>query len=225
MRTFLQLVNYAREECGVSGADLTTLSGVTGQSLRFKNWIINAWKEIQSLHRDWYWMRGEYSFVTTANDGSYTSADAGISTRFLNWDRTYCTCYTTSIGVNDELPLGYLPYEQFRGHYLTGQQTDQRPRHFSIGLANELLIGPRPDSALYTIRGNYEKSSQVLAENDDLPDIPEQEDVIVYRAMKKYARFTGAAEIIDDAIANERRILSDLRIKYLPAVDVGGPLL
>lgn len=225
MRTLLQLVNAVREEGGASGGTLSTLSSVTGESLRVKNWVILAWKEIQSLHRDWTFMRGTYSFATTEGDGDYTSADAGIAAdTFSRWSKTRCTCYLTSAGTNDEYPLIYLPFENFRLVYQTGTQTNSRPQHYSIGLSAELLIGPKPDDRGYTITGDFEKAVQALSSDDDAPIIPEQDEIIVYRALQKYARYEAAGEIYEDAKGNYRRILSDLEAKYLPEIVLGGPL-
>ncbi|KKT73221.1 MAG: hypothetical protein UW69_C0070G0002 [Microgenomates group bacterium GW2011_GWA2_44_7] len=223
MSTLLQLTNYAREECDASGnGDLTTLVGVTGESSRFKNWIIRSWEEIQEMQADWKWMRAAFSFVTTANDGTYTSAQAGISSRFGRWDRTYCTVYLTASGTADQAELEWVDYEEFRSSCLTQPISDSRPTHFSIGDANELLLWPVPDSALYTIKGDYFKSPQILSADTDEPELPEQHRVIAYSAMKKYARFSASPEIYADASEKERMILSQFRAKYLPAFYLVG---
>lgn len=224
MSTFLQLVNQAREECDAGGVDLSSLSGVAGESLRFKNWVIRSWEEIQERYR-WKWMRAAFSFTTTANDGSYTAAQAGISSRFGMWDKTFCTAYLTSAGTSDQTELKWLDYETFRQVYLTGAQTDNRPLHFTSGDSNELLVGPKPDSTLYTVAGHYYKSPQTLSADSDEPELPEQHRIIVARAMKKYARFTSAPEIFSEAAGEERRILMQLTGKYLPAMQTGDPLV
>lgn len=225
MSTFLQLVNRARERCKVSGADLTTLVSVTGQSLWFKNAVIDAWEEIQELHTDWYWMRSTYSFTTTADDGDYTSSQAGISSRFGYWDRTYATVYVTATGVSDQTELCWLDYETFRAYYLTGSQSSGRPLHFSIGLSNELLIGPEPDSTAYTITGQYWKSAQTLSANSDEPELPEQHKIIPCKVMMKYGVTTPAPEILAEGESEYRRILSQLERRYLPQVQLAGPLV
>ena len=65
--TFLQLINRARQECGVTGPDLTTVTGLTGESLRFYNWINSAWVDIQTAHEDWQFMRLPFQFNTVAS--------------------------------------------------------------------------------------------------------------------------------------------------------------
>jgi hypothetical protein len=51
MATFLDLVNLARSEAGVASGDLATLqTGLTLESNRFKNWVKNAWNDIQTKH-------------------------------------------------------------------------------------------------------------------------------------------------------------------------------
>lgn len=228
MPNLLSLVNTAREECDAAGSgDLTTLVGVSGESLRFKNWIIRAWEEIQEKHTDWRWMKTDYSFVTTANDGSYTSAQAGIASRFDNWDKTFCTVYTTSAGTADQTRLQWIDYDTFRNTYLVGShaQLTGRPMYFTSGPANELLLGPKPDSALYTVAGQYHKSPQTLSANTDEPELPDHQRVIVYRAMKKYARFSSAPEIYQDAENHERELMAQIMAKYLPMITMDGPLV
>lgn len=220
----LQLVNFARGECGVLGSDLTSLSNVSGESLRFKNWVIRAWEEIQELHPDWKWMRGTYSFTTTANDGSYTSSQAGITSRFGWWDRTYCTVYLTASGTSDQDELTWLEYEEFRAEYLTGPQTNTRPQHFTIGLSNELLIGPAPDSTAYTITGQYVKSTQTLSEATDEPELPEQHKFIAWWAINEYGSYEVATEVLVRARGKISRMRSDLEAKYLPAILLGDAL-
>jgi hypothetical protein len=224
MSTLLQLVNFARQESGVLGADLTSLTGVADESLRFKNWVIRAWEEIQETHQDWKWMRTSYSFTTTANDGSYTSAEAGIATRFGYWDRTYCTVYLTASGVNDQTKLEYIDYDTFRCHYLTGTQTNQRPLHWTIGDSNELLLGPAPESTLYTVAGRYYKSAQTLSADADEPELPEQHKVIAYKAVEKYGFYEAAPDQIGIGRSNYTRIMGTLTARYRPMVELAGPL-
>lgn len=221
--TFLELVNFVRQECDVSMADLSTLSGVVGEDKRIMNWVIRSWNDIQNKHIDWKFLRGTFSFVTTANDGSYSSSDAGISTRFRYWARDYCTVYLTASGVNDQTEIRWLDYETFRSYYLTGTQSNQRPQHFTAGLSNELLLGPAPDSALYTIAGQYVKAPQVLNDSTDIPDLPEQHEVIAYLAMTKYGNFEVAQEVIARGKAEYRRIMADLRLRYLPEIQLSPP--
>lgn len=225
MSTFLQLINRARERCGVSGSDLTVVTGLSGQSLWFKNAVIEAWEEIQELHADWYWMRGSYSFTTTADDGSYTSAQAGIASRFSYWDRTYCTVYLTSLGTSDQTELKWLDYETFRSEYLTGTQNSSRPTHYTIGLSNELLVGPAPEDTTYTIAGQYWKAPQTLADAADVPELPEKQRIIVARTMMKYGIRYSAAEMIAEGESQFNEILADLETRYLPAIHWPAPLI
>lgn len=219
----LELVNYARSECG-AGSDLTSLTGVTGDSLRFKNWVIREWEEIQKKHRDWRWMMAAYSFTSTANSGSYTPAQAGISTRFGMWDRNFCTVYLTATGVSDQSEVYFLDFNSFRQMYLLGAQTSQRPIHFTIGGNNELLLAPKPESTLYTITGNYYKGVQTLSANSDIPELPEQHEVIAYGAMMRFGRYKAAPEIYTDASGRMRKIMKQLTAVYLPEMMLGKPL-
>lgn len=210
---FLALINRTRQECGASGGDLANFSALSKDSTRFKNWVASAWEEIQMMRTDWMWMRGDFSFALTTSDGRYSAADAGIASRFLQWDKLSFRIYQTALGISDEIELPYLPYEDFRAVYDTGPQTDSRPLHASIAPNLDLLIGHKPDATGYTVRGEYFKSIQSLSLTTDTPEMPAQFHMaIVYRAMQKYARYDAAPEIYTDAERNERFFIDKLEL-------------
>ena len=77
---YLQLVNRARVECGVSGASnaLTTVQNATGESARMANWINSAWVDIQTAKEDWQWLRTSIEFNTVTQQQFYTPTQAGV---------------------------------------------------------------------------------------------------------------------------------------------------
>jgi hypothetical protein len=83
---YLQLVNRLRQNCGVSGSDLTTVVSQTGESLRLCNWINEAWMDIQSVFHGWQWMRSTVTFPTVSAQPTYTATQMGL-TDFGSWAR------------------------------------------------------------------------------------------------------------------------------------------
>lgn len=221
--TFLELVQRLRQECGISGTGPAAVTNQTGELRRLVDWVATSWDDIQRLHQDWSWLKGTYSFAATPNDDRYTSADAGIATRFKTWDRNMARVYSSS--VNDETELMFLAYEEWRHIYRVGTQTSARPVHFSIDPASkDLLLGYKPDIA-YTISGEYFKSVQTLAADGDEPEMPEEYHMaIVYKAMMKYARYNAAGEIYEDASTEYRKIRAELEARELPQMLMAGPL-
>ncbi len=217
----LQLAQRLAVEAG-SSANVASIVAQSGEAGRMANWIAAAWVDLQLERPDWYWMRGSFSFSTTALDGQYSSTDAGITSRFAMWDVKSLRCYQTN--VNDELALSWMQYEDFRSAYLIGSQSPSRPVNCSIAPSLDLLLGPRPE-AVYVISGEYFKSPQDLAVDADVPELPAQYHMaIIYRALMMYARYEAAAEIYADAEANYKRLLRRLELNQLPTVEFGGTL-
>lgn len=48
---YLELVNRARVECGVSGNALTAVTGQSGENARFTGWINSAYVDIQTAKK------------------------------------------------------------------------------------------------------------------------------------------------------------------------------
>lgn len=222
--TFLQLCQRLRQEVGIAGTGPTTVTGQTGELKRIVDWVASAWEEIQNSRTDWDWMRSTFSFTTVADQDSYTSTQAGISSRFDRWDTGLLRIYTTASGVGDETLLDYIPYDDWRMIYRVGNNTAGRPTTATILPGNSLGLGYKP-SAGFTVRGEYWKSAQTLSSDSDTPEMPSAFHMaIVYKAMMYYARYMAANEIYEDAAISYRRVMNRLLSDRKPSVLVGGPL-
>lgn len=224
--TFLELCKRVRQEAGTSGTGPASVSGQVGDLKRIVDWVSSSWEEIQTLRNDWRWMRGDFSFITSVGDGSYTAAQAGISTRFAHWHTDTFKWYLNSAGVATRTPLGHLPYRVWDLAYNTsGSASPGSPQAATVADDDQLLIGPTPDEE-YVISGKYQKSPQVLTVDGDIPEMPERFHMaIVYSALMKYARYDAAAEIYGDAQINYSRIIGLLEQKYLPEIELAEPLI
>ncbi len=220
---FLELVQRLSSEAGQPGSGPSAVTAQTGMNLRMVNWTISAWKDIQVERPDWKFMKGDFSFPTVANQAQYTPAEAGISSRFGRWNLDSVKLYLTN--VNDETLLGKLSYERWRSIYLVGQRTPGRPVNVAQAPDDRLALGYYPDR-VYTVGGEYQKTVQVLAADDDEPELPsEYHDLIWYRALMKYARYAAAGEIYDDAKTESRRLMSALVADQTPEVTYPEPLV
>jgi len=224
MSTFLELVTDTCREAGVSGGGPTTVVGQTGEYWRIVAWVAGAWAEIQAKRNDWMWMLGEFSFATIADQYAYTSAEAGIASRFRRWDFGNLRIYTTASGVSDETPIGFKTWESWRQLYRLGVQTASRPTTATTLPNLSLGLGPKP-TAGFTVSGDYWKSAQALAADADIPEMPvEFHRIIIYRALMMYGRFNAAPEIFSDAEQNYNAMMRGLILNQTPQVELGGPL-
>lgn len=223
--TFLELCQRVRQEAGISGTGPSSVVSQSGENKRIVDWVNSAWEDIQLARPDWFWMRSDFSFQTVVDQYAYTPVQAGIASRFSNWDTDSISTYLTSTGVADESGLNYIDYASYRDQFLTGVQTASRPIACSISPVLSLLIGYRPN-AVYTVHGEYFKAPQTLSAGTDTPEMPSQFHMaIVYRALMLYARYEAAAEIYSDAELNYRRLIKRIELSQLPDISTAVALV
>lgn len=236
MSTFLQISQGVCRECGIAGGD-TVPSAVlsqTGELQRVVSWVIQAWREIQNRHNDWRWMRAGFTVDTASGDDSYAYGDctdiitSAAITRFGRWllndPSDPPKRYLTASGVGVEGWLSYVDWNGFKSLYRIGTQTNSAPAWIAIDPQNNLVFGPKPDD-IYTVSGDYQRSAQVLAADGDTPEMPEQfHDLIMYRAMEKYALYESANEVLIRAQHEANRMMRQLEANQLPAMFWPGPM-
>jgi len=235
--TYLALVQKLRQEAEVAGTGPTTVTGQTGQLGRLVTWTTDAYKEIQNRFTNWRWLRSTFTVNTTSGDDSYAPIDctddrltATIS-RFSHWwlldEYGYpnVKIYLSSGGVGGERWLTYLPWPSFRAIYKIGTQNNGAPAHFTVDPRNNLVLGPKPD-AVYVVSGEYQMGPQILAADDDVPEMPGQfHDLIVYRALARYGMNSVAQEAVARAEVEGNRMLRALEANQLPQLGIAGPLV
>ena len=234
---YLELVQRLSLECGASGT-ITTLVDAAGQTLRLKTWIDQAWSEIQTKHDDWTWMRSSrllsagVSFTTVAADYDYPlgtgSGTVGVTAaNFGKWDPYSFRLYTTSVGINDEVPLELITYDQWRNGYMMGAQRSvtTRPTLVAIGPDETVVVAP-PPTVGYTITADYYVAPTSMSANDDTPDglpVPFHM-LIVYLAMTYYASYEAAPEVLDRGQAGYAPLMRRLERLRAQPVLMGGAL-
>ena len=230
MSSFLELAQKLRQETTDSGTGPATVIGQTGQLARFVQWTADAWKELQLARRDWRWMRKSFTVNTAASDSDYLYSEctdtvtAVAIARWRRWYRQAFKCYLQSTGVGAEYPLAWLDWERFRRIYRYGTQTDGQPTHVSEDPTGAFVLGPAPD-AVYVVSGDYQIGAQILAANEDVPEMPTDfHDLIVYEAMSKYGGKSIAPEAMLRAVHEGGRIRAALELEQLPALGYAEPL-
>lgn len=224
MSNFLQLVKRLRQECGVSGTDNTVVNA-SGEWLRLCDWTAQAWTELQEENPDWDWMRKSVTFNTTANQGEYTAAQAGVADMGM-WRKNSFHIYLTSAGVGSEWNLPYRDYNGFHDYYLIGSRkiTYARPSEITIAPSKNLILGLAPD-AIYTVSGEYFKTAVILAADADIPDLPTRFHLaIVYKAMMSYGAFEAASEVYQRGEQQYKAMLNKIRYDQAPEIKRGGSL-
>lgn len=218
--TFVDLVEMLRVECGVSGSKLSTVQNVSGELNRLRTWIIAAWTEMQTCRDDWKFMRRDFSINLTPNIQTY--AKASIDPLLDNFKEDSVWIYDPALGVSDQMPLGEMVWSHFREMYVKGVQTPQRPMCYTIKPDDSLAFGPIPDKA-YSISGEMFLLPQSLNLDTDVPMMPAKfHRCIVYEAMKKYAGYESANDVMVRATREGKPLKNALYINQLPQVTIDG---
>lgn len=219
-------------------ASMTTTVDQSGRFELIVDWVNQAWLEIQNAHDDWDWMRSSNvlgsgaSFVTVAGTAVYPlgtgSGTSGVTVAtFGKWDNQTFRCYTTSVGTNDEQILSYVPFDWWRNAYMIGANRDveTRPVVAAVATSKAVCLGP-PPTALFTVTADYFLAPTLMEEDDDTPTgLPAQyHTLIMYKAMQSYAGFMAAPEVMQRGMMGFDRMYSELQMRRLPQMMVGGAL-
>lgn len=226
MSTYLQITQKSVRESGTTqSVSPSSVASQTGRLLQFVNWTADAWTWVQNKHSFWRWMRKEFSGKeTVSGTARYTAASWSI-TDFARWREDDIregyyplTIYKQATGVSDENYLRQVSYEYWRSVYGRGTQTNDRPSVYAISPLNKICLGPIPD-AVYIIGGEYQKTPQVLSDNDDVPECPARfHDIIVWKALIFAAEFDEAPLYIGRASKNFTEMMGQLELDQLAPV-------
>jgi hypothetical protein len=229
----LQLVQAAKREAGISGANPVTVQNPVEEVARVVGWVNAAWLDIQTLHNEWEFMRGSFSFNTVAGQGEYTPVQAGVYlpatptvSNLGSWKKDSFRKYLDSNGSATEAYLPFLEYNTFRNMYLFGAMRTQRtaPATFSVNPGKNLVIGNLPDD-VYNINGEYFAMPGAMALDVDTPNMPAQFHMaIVWKALAHYGMYEAASEAVQKGEREYSRLLSRLEADQLPMITFGAPL-
>jgi len=218
---FLQLCQRVRQEAGISGSGPTTTVNQTGEMRRVVDWVQTAWLDVQNANPDWLWMQDGFSFSCTVSQAAYTPVQAGV-TDFASWIIADVRVYTGTTA--NEYQMTFVPYADFKAVYMLGTIPTGRPTFFTVMPDKSLRFYPTPDAA-YTIYGDYQKTASDLSGDTDTPGCPDRfHMIVVYGALKKYARYEAAPEVFEDASIEYKRFLSNLAQDQLAEIGFAGPL-
>jgi len=236
MSTFLQLAVKGAREAGMAGTGPSAVTGLSGQHLKLVNWLADTWTDLQGRYPNWRWMRCGFTVNTVASTDTYAytactdSKTVTTIARFARWwanDRLNpFKCYLTSGGVSGQYYLSYVPYEAWKRIYKYGAQQSQtgQPIHVSVDDDDQFVLGPNPN-AIYTITGDFQRGPQILAASSDTPDFASRfHDLIVWRALERYATASVAPEVLALSAKLGGELMRELEMSQLPQFRLGGPM-
>lgn len=188
---FLQLVNQLQFESGAGNAPLTTVIGVSGESKRLVDWVRQANMRIQTMYVDWKFLRSqlEPTFITGIGIQDYAAPE----------DHNY---WNLKSFVIDDIDVSAVEFHPLTDRF---QRTGTgRPDKVVILDNNQLRLWPVPDAG-YLVEAEYfikpvDLDPEDTDANAQLSLIPEQFHwLIVYDALRYYANYENAPEIMNQA--------------------------
>lgn len=195
---------------------------------RLVNWILKGYEDVQQEHETWLFRRDDFSFETISGTQTYTPLAAGIDD-FGAWyfdpDHSNLSGIRIYSSASDEQDLIFFPWDEFRANYKYGSFRTQssRPTIFSIKPNMSMELWATPD-AVYTVNGEYIKTTQTMTANADEPLFSDYHMVIVWKALMYYGAYEGAPEVYAHGEKEYRKMLAKLEINQLPKITYGAPL-
>lgn len=191
MSTFLQLCQKVRQECGVAGEGPSSVVSQVGVLKKLVDRTARAWVDIQASRPYWKFLRNQLVFQTTVGKREYSVVDDLGLVTCDKFDRENTYLYETSTA--DEKQLKWVSYDAFRGRYR--QYLDARPTVVTESPGRKLAFDAIPDK-VYTVTFDYWMTPELLANNTDVPGIPDHfHDVIVWKSVMMFAGNEGATEL------------------------------
>lgn len=233
--TFLDLVQQLADETDAASQPETTEGSLGKEARDLVRWTKQAWRDIQMRHGGrWRWLQRKWTLETVASTSVYEYGDATdddaataivrFGSWFLNDEDAPPKIYLDSAGAAAQRWLIYVPWEYFQQIYQIGTQNEGAPIHITVDPQDRIVLGPTPDD-VYVIQGDFFRSAQVLALDDDEPEIAEDfHDIIVYHALEKYGYQQVSQEALARAAKEGRRMLRQLEARQLPPFRTAGPL-
>jgi hypothetical protein len=107
--------------------------------------------------------------------------------------------------------------------YLRGVPNPMKPMCFTINPSdNSLWLGATPNG-IYNVSGECWIEPTFLVADADTPPMPAKfHTLIVLEAMKRYAGFEAASEVMQRAMTESLPLWTKLEIQQLPPVTVAG---
>jgi hypothetical protein len=190
------MVQKAIRRSGAKTDEPTTIVAATGLTKLFVEWVQDAWKEIQLERMGWDWRvaRDEIMAITDASDEyAMPSTMESINLRTV----------TVYKALEDEGPVTFMHYDEWRRSRDTGVWSTGRPLYFTITPDDQWAFFPPPDQA-YTVRFDGVRKVEILDDTDD-NDTPtylaeEYHDGIVWQAVAHYAQHFEDGSKLQEAL-------------------------
>lgn len=218
---FLELAQETVREAGTS--DSVLLADVTdppdSHVADIIRWVVMAWTSLQ-LQSEWRFMHVETPLALSAGDASYDlRSEISDFRRIIPYTRPPGRRW---IRLDDKNQVFFVPYRSWAGAIDILGVKPGKPRYFTVDPGDNLLVSPEPAEP-HTLTFDYLRTPQVLAADEDVPLLPlEFHEIIVYRALMKYAGYDETAPQYQRCEREYRELHRQMCSEQLPQMSVRG---
>lgn len=216
---FLDICNdIKRESQQVAGVEMTDVTGYSGILGQIPRWANKAYRDVLNLNRGrWDFLKVfNHSFNLSPDKRDYSLAYLELET-LSEWELNHASIYETAKGVVDESLLTPISVADWQKYYRRGTQQTAKPTLVMEYPDGTLSFHAIPDRE-YTVTGvNYWYAPADMSGKNDIPAIPEaHHEIIVQRALMKYATFDDAPDVYLSAGVRYKELLNEMEDDYLP---------
>jgi hypothetical protein len=215
---YLTICNEVLTETNVTGTALTSVAGQSGVPGRVVRWVNQEYLAICRMEPWSFLYVSDHDFTATIGKRSYNATELGI-TDLDYWDITKAKSYPVVEGITQEVPLVPIKYAVFQEVLDVGEQSEGPPESI-WNYPDSVSVGldPIPDAS-YHITLPYWKQAVALSANGSTPVIPEKyHDIIIFKALMRYATWDDAPGLYTSARADYIRLLDEMYDRYLPTI-------
>jgi hypothetical protein len=210
---FLEICQEANSLVGMQGtvSSTTVTSGYQEVLIKFCK---QAYIDIQTMRKDWRWMRSSTTFNTVAGTTEYSLATIHGGTHDIARWVPNMILYTDSNSY--DTPLKRIPYDKYiKDDY--PQASRATPALYATDPIDYHLYLNPPDDA-YTITCHYYTMPVELSASADTPVMPEEHHMaIAYLGAAHFAAFMGNSNLYMILNTKADAMLGNLMRAHLPA--------
>jgi hypothetical protein len=212
--TFLELVQRAYSEGGLSGVGPQSVDNQSGLNKKLVNWVREAWIDIQAAYSSWKFLRKKETRTLTSGKREYALvADLNLP-NVRKWNEDLLFIREPDGSARSQLKL--ISFDEFEATYASF--TSGKPSVFTVTPDYKIAFDATPSKA-YVIDLNFWLTGERLAEDTDIPSIPEDYHMtIVWWALVHYGSHEGALQVTKDV-----KSFYDIAIRRLEADQLDIP--
>ena len=207
---FLQICQEANRLCGLQGT-ISTVALSTGYQYTLIRFVVQSWIDLQTLRKDWDFLRSSVSFSTVAGTSEYSLATMSL-TDCARWiDMIYYT--DSSGGVNQ---LRHISYDQYILDAMSAK-SQSKLESYAIDPVDNHLYFNVPDG-VYNVTGHYFTEPVELTTATQEPSLPDSYHMLLaYLGGAHMAAFMGNSNVYTDLKFRADQMIGSLMRDSNPA--------